>query len=337
VRLGARGCRGAALLSVVVVLMLVGGLVAAMFWVGVAERRAGRATVSLQRALGLAEGAAVAALSGWDVSRYNAMPVGTAVDDPPGPAGATVRIRRLSESLFLIVASGAEGQAVQTVGVLARLHPQGELPAVPLLATGPVAIGQGAGVLEPQADSGKAGCTSPRSGGDDPRFIDGRHRAGERLDFAEWVARSTKVVPPGRYAAPGPSRDGTRCRTEDPVNWGDPRGGAACRDYQPVVRVPGDLTVVGGAGQGVLLVDGDLRVRGTFMFEGLVLVGGSVVVGGGASRFVGALHAGALRESGVELGGRAAVVYSRCSLERAALAAAKPRPLAGQAWIYAIE
>jgi hypothetical protein len=319
---------------------MLGGLVAATFWVGVAERRAGRATLGLQAALGMAERAAISALSHWDVSRHNAMVVGATVGDPgwhPAGGGSTARIQRLSETLFLIVATASSGTAVQTVGLLARLELHSNLPLQPLLAAGPVVIGPTAEVFGPESELSKAGCTSLRAGEAGPKFGDSQDPADGLMDLADWVARATKVVPPGHYAAPGPSRDGTRCRIEAPGNWGDPLGGAACRDFRPVVWVPGDLTVVGGAGQGVLLVEGDFTVRGGFVFEGLVLVGGSIVTGGGASRFVGAVRAGILGEGGVELGGRARVVYSRCSLESAALAAGRPLPIADGAWIYDIE
>jgi hypothetical protein len=324
----------------VFVLVMLGGLVAAMFWVGVAEQRAGRATLGLQAALGTAERAAMAALSDWDVSRHNAMVVGATAGDPdwrPAGEGSTARIQRLSETLFLIVATGSSGTAVQTLGLLARLELPSNLPSLPLLATGPTVIAPTAEVHGPESELSKAGCTSLRAGEAGPKFGDSQDPADGLVGFADWVARATKVVPPGHYAAPGPSRDSSRCRTEAPGNWGDPLGGAACRDFRPVVLVPGDLTVVGGAGQGVLLVEGDFTVRGGFVFEGLVLVGGSMVTGGGASRFVGAVQAGILEEGGVELGGRARVVYSRCSLESAALAAGRPLPMVGGAWIYGIE
>jgi hypothetical protein len=97
------------------------------------------------------------------------------------------------------------------------------------------------------------------------------------------------------------------------------------------------LTVVGGLGQGVLLVEGDLTVRGSFAFEGLVLVGGNFRWQDGTGRIVGSVQAGLLGEAGLWLGGRARVVHSRCSLDRAALAAARAVPLGSRSWLYGIE
>ena len=145
------------------------------------------------------------------------------------------------------------------------------------------------------------------------------------------------MVTPGRYASIGPAGGKAGCTTEAPENWGDPTGVSACRDYRPVVLVPGDLTVVGGFGQGVLLVEGDLTVRGSFAFEGLVLVGGSFRSTGGAGRIVGSVQAGLLGEGGIWLGGRARVVHSRCTLDRAALAAGRAVPLGSRSWLYGIK
>jgi hypothetical protein len=78
-------------------------------------------------------------------------------------------------------------------------------------------------------------------------------------------------------------------------------------------------------------------VRGSFVFEGLVLVGGNFRSTGGAGRIVGSVQAGLLGEGGIWLGGRARVVHSRCTLDRAALAAARAVSLGSRSWLYGIE
>ncbi len=62
-----------------------------------------------------------------------------------------------------------------------------------------------------------------------------------------------------------------QCSTSD-ANWGDPRGLIAeCALRAPLVYVLGDLTIDGGAGQGVLLVDGHLTIAGPFTFSGQIV------------------------------------------------------------------
>ena len=336
------GCEGLALPMVVFVLMVLGGLVAAAFYLGVAERRAGLATLALQEALGTAETGVLEQLAGWDVVRYNSMPVGSSVGDtvrrPSGEVEVTTRVERLSEALFLLASTGWSGSgATVQVGLLVRLQPPPMAPSAPLMASGPVSVGPLAEVWWSQADWTKGGCTSRRWSGAGTKFGGGNQPTGDLEDFAQWARRATKVVTPGRYASIGPAGGKAGCTTEAPENWGDPTGVSACRDYRPVVLVPGDLTVVGGFGQGVLLVEGDLTVRGSFAFEGLVLVGGSFRSTGGAGRIVGSVQAGLLGEGGIWLGGRARVVHSRCTLDRAALAAGRAVPLGSRSWLYGIK
>jgi hypothetical protein len=333
--------RGAALPMVVATLAALGALVASGFWMGILERRAGVALLAMESALGEAETAVIQEVAGWNVARNNALPVGgslsLATTDLPGARGAATRIRRLTGTLFL-VASRATSPAgpVQTAGLLVRLQVPDGGPTTPLWASGPVVVSPLTEVGSP-AGSAKRGCTSLRDLPLGLRFGDGRPEGGEPEDFAGWIPRTTKVVQPGRYARVSPTTDGATCRIGDPTNWGDPLGASSCSTYRPVVHVPGDLVLAGGRGQGVLLVAGDLTVRGGFAFEGLILVGGAFRSSGGPLRIVGALQAGLVGEGGIRLGGAGVVVHSRCSLIRAAMASARAMPLGSHAWMYGLE
>jgi hypothetical protein len=105
------------------------------------------------------------------------------------------------------------------------------------------------------------------------------------------------------------------------------------------VYVAGDLTLFGGSGQGVLLVGGDLDIRGGFFFEGLILVGGSLRATVGSPRIEGAVQAGLVGGGGgaIRLGGRALVVYSRCAVDMALLASGRPIPIGSRGWFYGPE
>ncbi|MCG6954804.1 MAG: hypothetical protein LJF04_02345 [Gemmatimonadetes bacterium] len=128
---------------------------------------------------------------------------------------------------------------------------------------------------------------------------------------------------------PTPSTGSGGCLTADPWNWGDPEDDLSpCRDRMPLVAAEGDLMVEGGAGQGVLVVLGDLVVTGGGRFYGVVLVRGGLVVEQGAA-VVGLVRA----VGGITVGSDAEISGSACWALRSLTAArpvlARPRPLRG--------
>jgi len=129
----------------------------------------------------------------------------------------------------------------------------------------------------------------------------------------------------GGSLAPRPSVDNGACDRADPLNWGDPSGTSVCVDYYPVVHVRGDATLgAGSQGQGILLVDGNLRVEATARFAGVVRVSGDISVVGMGAEIVGAAFAddgGGPGTSLVADGG--AVRFSRCAVHRATLGSAR--------------
>jgi len=81
---------------------------------------------------------------------------------------------------------------------------------------------------------------------------------------------------------PSPSESLGRCATEDPWNWGDPtRPDRPCGTHWMTGWAPGGLRLVGGVGQGLLAVAGDLELSGT-RFDGVLLVGGRLLLVDGA-------------------------------------------------------
>lgn len=95
----------------------------------------------------------------------------------------------------------------------------------------------------------------------------------------------------GGQLAPSPTASGNACLRSDPLNWGDPAGGP-CRDHYPVIRITGDLTLaVGSIGQGILLVDGSLRLEAGARFVGVVVATNDIVVAGAGAEIVGVTFA----------------------------------------------
>jgi hypothetical protein len=135
--------------------------------------------------------------------------------------------------------------------------------------------------------------------------------------------------------APAPIESSTGCDLAAAGNWGAPRRPwSRCGGYFPLIFAPGDLHITGGAGQGVLVVRGDLTISGDAEFFGAVLVEGRLLLRDQAQIF------GAARvfdDAGLTLiEGAGRLAYEPCAL-RAALAGALAlnrafRP-ADRAWV----
>ncbi len=95
---------------------------------------------------------------------------------------------------------------------------------------------------------------------------------------------------------------------------------AACGTYFPVIHVNGDITLNGDEGQGILLVDGDLSIQGSYQFYGIVIVRGSIKSAGGGStdaHFWGAVMAQNVDLELNTLSGNATLNYSKCAIIQA--------------------
>lgn len=94
---------------------------------------------------------------------------------------------------------------------------------------------------------------------------------------------------------PAPTESAGSCVVDEPWGWGDPdRPWRPCGNHLPMRAATGDLTVSGGAGQGLLVVEGDLTVRDGARFYGLIVAGGVLRLAAGATLEGMALAAGGL-------------------------------------------
>jgi hypothetical protein len=138
---------------------------------------------------------------------------------------------------------------------------------------------------------------------------------------------------------PSLNPDGS-CRINDPANanWGEPFGGAGavarCQTYFPIIYVAGSASLQGnGRGQGILIVDGDLQINGTFDWVGLVLVKDDMNKGNGTANITGAVMARNfdMRDPSV-FGGSQSVNYSKCAVESALRGSAILIRVADRSW-----
>ena len=129
-----------------------------------------------------------------------------------------------------------------------------------------------------------------------------------------------------------------RCDESVLTNWGDTIPTAPCGSYFPLIYHSGASLRIqsGGMGQGVLLVEGDLDLRGNFLFYGIIIVQGNFETQGSGNRIIGAVMAsnGLLDEQSIT--GGSEITYSRCAITRAILnnaSLSRARPLEQRGWV----
>ena len=102
------------------------------------------------------------------------------------------------------------------------------------------------------------------------------------------------------------------------------------------MHVAGDLTVNGVQGQGILLVDGNLNVQGSFQFFGITIVQGDLKTSGGGStsaHFWGTVLAKNIDLSIQSISGKATLNYSKCAITQALQNNSITAPMRSRGWV----
>ncbi|HEX7121649.1 MAG TPA: hypothetical protein VF178_04695 [Gemmatimonadaceae bacterium] len=290
-----------------------------------------------------------------------------------GGAAARVRITRLTLTTFLVWSEGRAGgsatdrQARRVIGALLRLDASAAVPMAALTVrdsaridgtalvsgmdtvTAPGGLCAAAPAPAPgvaAADTmlvchgscpGAGGTVSgipplaPDSLAADPL----RYSAAVGGAWATLAARADILLLPNATITPAPVVAGGVCQRSAPDNWGDPTPGAACADWLPVIWAPGDVTITGGMGQGILLAAGDVHLEGGARFAGVVVAGDDLVTGGGGGTVIGAVLAGdatAAPGDHTTVGDGATVRWSACAVGRALFGSAPPVRLVERWW-----
>jgi hypothetical protein len=129
------------------------------------------------------------------------------------------------------------------------------------------------------------------------------------LRFDEALAAADRIET--GVVAPAPPAAISPCNQKAPGNWGAPLDPAhPCNDFFPLIAAPAGLTVGPGAGQGILLVDGDLDLQPGAVFYGAIVVRGRL-------RSAGAVVSGAIRTLGTSGSLDLRINASDCALWRA--------------------
>jgi len=362
--------RGFALAATVFALVLIGALIAGVFFAARQSLRLGENVQSAQRAFDAAEAGLHSALADWDPAVYDALAPGRSAAFAGRLGGATGSyegvVVRLNRDLFLIRSVGrdAAGQAQRAAGGLVRLAPVSLDFGAALTVGGPLVVG-GASRVE-GADRAPAGWDCPPPGptasgvavldagavtesgcgggacldGDPPVQVETASRASAAAAAADsaWLALAAHAAKAydgdDEVITPRPVGSAVACDSSARDNWGDPAvpaSVAGCRLYYPIILARGNLEISGGTGQGILLVAGDLQVDGGFTFYGPVLVRGKLSLVNGGGRFLGGVRASAAALQ-PSGAGTAEVSHSDCALTNALLAGAPATPLAARWW-----
>ena len=157
------------------------------------------------------------------------------------------------------------------------------------------------------------------------------------VSYTQLTSRANVVVPPGTYPHIAPVVTNGACDRTVNTNWGDGVTPAnACGGYFPIIYVPGDISVNGDQGQGILLVDGNLDVQGGFQFFGIVIVRGTLTTAGGGAtdaHFWGAVMSQNVNLADDKITGRANLNFSRCAILRALDNTAVVTAMRSRSWI----
>ena len=155
--------------------------------------------------------------------------------------------------------------------------------------------------------------------------------------YAELVARATIRLPGGMNIDTGPTFLNGQCDRDNQLNWGDPHNpSSACGSYFPIIHVAGNVKVNVRQGQGILLVDGDLEVAGSWDFYGIVIVQGSLRTTGGGNadaHFWGGVMAKNADLSAIQIGGHATLNYSSCAILQALQAQSQISMMRSRGWV----
>jgi hypothetical protein len=154
--------------------------------------------------------------------------------------------------------------------------------------------------------------------------------------YAQLAARATINIPPGNYTTDAVVTNGV-CDNTVLTNWGDGMNpGSACASYFPIVHVTGSVTLNNVQGQGILLVDGDLDVQGSYQFFGIVVVQGDLKTSGGGStdaHFWGGVMAKNADLSVQNLSGKATLNFSSCSINAVLQATSPISMMRSRGWV----
>ncbi|MFN2572312.1 MAG: hypothetical protein ABR537_12005 [Gemmatimonadales bacterium] len=170
----------------------------------------------------------------------------------------------------------------------------------------------------------------------DPSINNGTFNAFGGATYTQLAAKANIILPPGTYSTDPVITNGACDRTAL-TNWGDGMNPASvCGSYFPIIHATGTSTLNNTQGQGILLVDGDLNVQGSYQFFGITIIQGDLKTAGGGStdaHFWGGVMARNADLSIQSLSGKATLNYSSCSILAALQATSPISMMRSRGWV----
>jgi len=155
--------------------------------------------------------------------------------------------------------------------------------------------------------------------------------------YAQLAARATITLPSGTYTQVSPAVTNGVCDRTVLTNWGDAHNpNLPCGTYFPIIHLTGNTQINGVQGQGILLVDGNLTIQGSFDFFGITIIQGDLITAGGGTsdaHFWGGVMARNADLSTQTIGGHATLNYSSCAILSALQATSQISMMRSRGWV----
>ena len=150
------------------------------------------------------------------------------------------------------------------------------------------------------------------------------------------TANADITIGGGSYQ-PEPVGNATDC-TYGTLNWGEPSRAAGyiagCKDYFPIIYATAGITINHGRGQGILLVNGDVKLNGNMQWYGLIIARDDILKGNGTFDLWGSVMS---RNANVNddnsITGNSSFKWSKCAVESATRGSAILTRAKERSWI----
>jgi Tfp pilus assembly protein PilX len=162
------------------------------------------------------------------------------------------------------------------------------------------------------------------------------------MTWSQLTTMATKqLVISGAYTQMEPKYTASgACDTSQEKNWGDPSRATPtagkCESYWPIIWIKntsGTVNIAQGKGQGILLIESNLKLTGNFEWYGPVIVRGTLETSGTGNKVYGGVKAANVNLGSDAVLGNAVIQYSSCSVSQAVLGASSPWPLTERPWM----